>query len=161
MLKSDHNRKQFQTNQTEIVTLCSLLSLSKQINIFSGLLTISALVIGFIYLAINDSNLISLICFFVFILGLISQYYALRTNFDIKLFEYLTPYIHEPSIVLKELDHALVKLGLIKSDFSKSRTMYEREKGTLRLFKIQIVTVMIQLLLLIGGFASRIIYNLL
>lgn len=160
MLKSENNRTQFQTNQTEIVTLCSLLSLSKQINIFSGLITISALIIGFTYLAINDSNLISLICFFVFILGLISQYYALRTNFDTKLFEYLNQYINDSSMVLKELDHALIKLRLIKSDLTKSRTMYEREKGTLRLFKIQIVTVMIQLLLFIGGFASHIICNL-
>ncbi|KFA59188.1 hypothetical protein A9G48_08240 [Gilliamella sp. wkB18] len=145
-------------SQTSLVTFCSLLAISLPIGLFSLLLTIIALCFGLITNGIINGPLsLTIFYFMAFIIGLINLYYFLRIQFDKRLFDYLVTCNEQLTNTLIELDNALVTFHLIKSDQLPTRTITARQQGTLRLFKQQIIVLVIQIILLINAWVSSII----
>ncbi|MCX8727470.1 hypothetical protein [Gilliamella sp. B2838] len=157
MLSSENIKQQSQINQTDIATFCSLLTVSQQLDIFSMLLTLSAVIMGLLSDLLHFSWFMSSTCLVVFLLGIVTKYYAVRIAFDKKLFDYLTNHLDQVPDVLNELDQALLKLHLIKLVRTPVRTIKQRQIGTLGLFKVQLIVLAIQLLLVVGVLISIII----
>lgn len=139
MLKSN-NRSQNSVTKIDIVTFCCFLSISKHIDLFSILLTILAAIVALIHISLTS---LTISCLIIFILGLMSKYYAIRIDFDRKLFEYLSEHVDHLPEELLAMDIALANLQLIKPHQS-SRTLSERQKGILSLFKRQVVLFLLQ-----------------
>lgn len=145
------------TNQTTLVTFCSLLAMSKQFYIFSLAITIITLCFGLIASWWIGSLLCVIGCLIGFGIGLISKYYALRIEFDKKLFEYLAINVDQLPNKLIELDEALQQLNLINTNQLPTRSIIERQKGTIKLLKKQIFWFILQILLLVGILISGMI----
>lgn len=137
---SSNNRSQNSVTKIDIVTFCCFLSISKHIDLFSILLTILAAIVALIHVSLT---LLTISCLIIFILGLMSKYYAIRIDFDRKLFEYLSEHVDHLPEELLAMDIALANLQLIKPHQS-SRTLSERQKGILSLFKRQVVLFLLQ-----------------
>ena len=137
---SSNNSSQNSVTKVDLVTFCCFLSLSKHIDIFSMLLS---LLVVFVALLSSWAIPLTIICLMIFILGLISKYYAIRLDFDRKLFVYLSEHVDHLPEELLAMDKALANLQLIKPHQS-SRTVTERQKGILSLFKKQIVLFLLQ-----------------
>lgn len=137
---SSNNRSQNSVTKIDIVTFCCFLSISKQIDLFSMLLS---LLVVFVALLSSWAIPLTIICLMIFILGLISKYYAIRIDFDRKLFVYLSEHVDHLPEELLAMDKALANLQLIKPHQS-SRTVTERQKGILSLFKRQVVLFLLQ-----------------
>ncbi|WLT05754.1 hypothetical protein [Gilliamella apis] len=137
---SSNNRSQKSVTKIDIVTFCCFLSISKHIDLFSMLLTILAAIVALIHISLTS---LTICCLIIFILGLISKYYAIRIDFDRKLFEYLSEHVDHLPEELLAMDIALANLQLIKPHQS-SRTLSERQKGILSLFKRQVVLFLLQ-----------------
>ena len=137
---SSNDRSQNSVTKIDLVMFCCFLSISKQINLFSMLLTTLAAFVALIHISLT---LLTICCLIIFILGLMSKYYAIRIDFDKKLFEYLSEHVDHLSEELLAMDKALANLQLIKPHQS-SRTIAERQKGILSLFKKQIVLFLLQ-----------------
>ena len=137
---SSNNSWQNSVTKVDLVTFCCFLSLSKHIDIFSMLLS---LLVVFVALLSSWAIPLTIICLMIFILGSISKYYAIRIDFDKKLFEYLSEHVDHLPEELLAMDKALVNLQLIKSHQS-SRTVTERQRGILSLFKKQIILFLLQ-----------------
>lgn len=148
MCNTQHSEITDNINKTTLVTFCSLLSISKPIDCFSQLLTVLALGIAIISSWWTDTVLLTILCCAVFVSGLMAKYYALRLYLDKKLFDYLVNHLDQLPKTLVELDEALIKLKLIKNTLTL-RTLNERQYGTVKLLKKQIIALAIQLLLLI------------
>ncbi|WP_279084658.1 hypothetical protein [Gilliamella apis] len=137
---SSNNRSQNSVTKLDLVTFCCFLSLSKQIDLFSMLLS---LLVVFVALLSSWAIPLTIICLMIFILGLMSKYYAIRIDFDRKLFVYLSEHVDHLPEELLAMDKALANLQLIKPHQS-SRTVTERQKGILSLFKRQVVLFLLQ-----------------
>ena len=137
-------------NQTTFVTFSNLLIISQRLEVFSRLLTLIALCFGLMASWYLNSVFLTSCSLVSFLVGLISQYYALRIAFDKKLFDYLATKYDQFPDVLDELDNALLQLNLIKSKQQPLRSIEDRQKGTLKLFKKQIVLISVQLILAIA-----------
>lgn len=137
---SSNNSSQNSVTKLDLVTFCCFLSLSKHIDIFSMLLS---LLVVFVALLSSWAIPLTIICLMIFILGLISKYYAIRIDFDKKLFEYLSEHVDHLPEELLAMDKALANLQLIKP-YQSSRTVAERQKGILSLFKKQIILFLLQ-----------------
>lgn len=137
---SSNNRSQNSVTKIDIVTFCCFLSISKHIDLFSILLTILAAIVALIHISLTS---LTISCLIIFILGLMSKYYAIRIDFDRKLFEYLSEHVDHLPEELLAMDVALANLQLIKPHQS-SRTLSERQKGILSLFKRQVVLFLLQ-----------------
>ena len=137
---SSNDRSQNSVTKIDLVMFCCFLSISKQINLFSMLLTTLAAFVALIHISLT---LLTICCLIIFILGLMSKYYAIRIDFDKKLFEYLSEHVDHLSEELLAMDKALANLQLIKPHQS-SRTVAERQKGILSLFKKQIILFLLQ-----------------
>lgn len=137
---SSNNRSQNSVTKIDIVTFCCFLSISKHIDLFSILLTILAAIVALIHVSLTS---LTISCLIIFILGLMSKYYAIRIDFDRKLFEYLSEHVDHLPEELLAMDIALANLQLIKPHQS-SRTLSERQKGILSLFKRQVVLFLLQ-----------------
>ena len=137
---SSNNSSQNSVTKVDLVTFCCFLSLSKHIDIFSMLLTILAAIVALIHVSLTS---LTICCLIIFILGLMSKYYAIRIDFDRKLFEYLSEHVDHLPEELLAMDIALANLQLIKPHQS-SRTLSERQKGILSLFKRQVVLFLLQ-----------------
>ena len=137
---SSNNSWQNSVTKLDIVTFCCFLSISKQIDLFSMLLS---LLVVFVALLSSWAIPLTIICLMIFILGLMSKYYAIRIDFDRKLFVYLSEHVDHLPEELLAMDKALANLQLIKSHQS-SRTVAERQKGILSLFKKQIILFLLQ-----------------
>lgn len=137
---SSNNRSQKSVTKIDIVTFCCFLSISKHIDLFSMLLTILAAIVALIHISLTS---LTICCLIIFILGLMSKYYAIRIDFDRKLFEYLSEHVDHLPEELLAMDKALANLQLIKPHQS-SRTLSERQKGILSLFKRQVVLFLLQ-----------------
>ncbi|MWP62895.1 hypothetical protein [Gilliamella sp. Pas-s25] len=158
MLSCDDTKSTKDANQITLVTFCSLLAISQQLNVLSLLLTIIALCFGMMASWWIGSLLFTICCLVAFLFGLISKYYALRIEFDKKLFDYLIINVDRLPNSLTELDNALLKFNLIKSCQLPVRSISERQKGTIKLLKKQIIWLFLQILLLIGTLMSGIIH---
>ena len=152
---SSNNSSQNSVTKLDLVTFCCFLSLSKHIDIFSMLLS---LLVVFVALLSSWAIPLTIICLMIFILGLISKYYAIRIDFDKKLFEYLSEHVDHLSEELLAIDKALANLQLIKPHQS-SRTITERQKGILSLFKKQIVLFLLQICLVVFMVINAIILS--
>ena len=150
---SSNNSSQNSVTKVDLVTFCCFLSLSKPIDIFSMLLTILAAIVALIYISLTS---LTICCLIIFILGLMSKYYAIRIDFDRKLFEYLSEYVDHLPEELLAMDKALANLQLIKPHQS-SRTLSERQKGILSLFKRQVVLFLLQNCLIVFMMINAII----
>ncbi|OCG04040.1 hypothetical protein A9G15_02705 [Gilliamella apis] len=137
---SSNNSSQNSVTKLDLVTFCCFLSLSKHIDIFSMLLS---LLVVFVALLSSWAIPLTIICLMIFILGLISKYYAIRIDFDRKLFVYLSEHVDHLPEELLAMDKALANLQLIKP-YQSSRTVTERQKGILSLFKKQIILFLLQ-----------------
>ena len=137
---SSNNRSQNSVTKIDIVTFCCFLSISKHIDLFSILLTTLAAFVALIHISLTS---LTISCLIIFILGLMSKYYAIRIDFDRKLFEYLSEHVDHLPEELLAMDIALANLQLIKPHQS-SRTLSERQKGILSLFKRQVVLFLLQ-----------------
>ena len=138
---SSNNSWQNSVTKLDLVTFCCFLSLSKHIDIFSMLLTILAAIVALIHISLTS---LTICCLIIFILGLISKYYAIRIDFDRKLFVYLSEHVDHLPEELLAMDKALVNLQLIKPSQFTSRTIVDRQKGILSLFKKQIILFLLQ-----------------
>ena len=157
MLSSNNNRSPTNTMaKIDLVTFCSFLSLSKQIDIFSMLLS---LLVVFVALLSSWAVPLIIICLMIFILGLISKYYAIRIEFDRKLFKHLINHVDHLHDELLAMDSALANLKLIKPSQFASRTIADRQKGVLSLFKRQIILFLAQNCLIIFAVINVIINN--
>ena len=136
-------------NQTVLVTFNHFLIISHQLEFFSRSLTLIALFFGLMASWFLNSVLLTSYSLVSFLVGLISQYYALRIAFDKKLFDYLATKYDQFPDVLDELDNALLQLNLKKSKQQPLRSIEDRQKGTLKLFKKQIFLISMQLILAI------------
>ena len=137
---SSNDRSQNSVTKIDLVMFCCFLSISKQINLFSMLLTTLAAFVALIHISLT---LLTICCLIIFILGLMSKYYAIRIDFDRKLFVYLSEHVDHLPEELSAMDKALANLQLIKPHQS-SRTVAERQKGILSLFKKQIILFLLQ-----------------
>ena len=137
---SSNNRSQNSVTKIDIVTFCCFLSISKHIDLFSILLTILTAIVALIHVSLTS---LTISCLIIFILGLMSKYYAIRIDFDRKLFEYLSEHVDHLPEELLAMDITLANLQLIKPHQS-SRTLSERQKGILSLFKRQVVLFLLQ-----------------
>lgn len=157
MLSSNNNRSPTNTmTKIDLVAFCSFLSLSKQIDIFSMLLS---LLVVFVALLSSSAIPLTIICLMIFILGLISKYYAIRIEFDRKLFKHLTNHVDHLHDELLAMDRALANLKLIKPSQFTSRTITDRQKGVLSLFKRQLILFLAQNCLIIFAVINVIINN--
>ena len=152
---SSNDRSQNSVTKIDLVMFCCFLSISKQINLFSMLLTTLAAFVALIHISLT---LLTICCLIIFILGLMSKYYAIRIDFDKKLFEYLSEHVDHLSEELLAMDKALANLQLIKPHQS-SRTITERKKGILSLFKKQIVLFSLQICLVVFMVINAIILS--
>ena len=152
---SSNDRSQNSVTKIDLVMFCCFLSISKQINLFSMLLTTLAAFVALIHISLT---LLTICCLIIFILGLMSKYYAIRIDFDKKLFEYLSEHVDHLSEELLAMDKALANLQLIKPHQS-SRTIAERQKGILSLFKKQIVLFLLQICLVVFMVINAIILS--
>ena len=152
---SSNDRSQNSVTKIDLVMFCCFLSISKQINLFSMLLTTLAAFVALIHISLT---LLTICCLIIFILGLMSKYYAIRIDFDKKLFEYLSEHVDHLSEELLAIDKALANLQLIKPHQS-SRTFTERQKGILSLFKKQIVLFLLQICLVVFMVINAIILS--
>lgn len=157
MLSSNENQRPYLINEIDMVTFCSLLALSKPLDVFSTLLTMLALTIGLLTSQIDLSLLVSMDCLVVFMIGLVEKYYALRIAFDKKLFAYLAKHSQQLPEQLKQLDHTLANLNLIKVIPSPTRPMTERQKGTMKILKKQSIMLGLQIIALIAVIIVHII----
>lgn len=148
MINSEDTQLTENTSQTALVTFSSLLIISRQLDIMSLMFTMIGL--SFALIASLSASSAMLIVGYVacFLIGLFSKYYALRIAFDKKLFDYLATKFDQLPNTLKELDDTLIQLKLIKSKIQPSRSITDRQMGTLILLKKQIITLVIQTILL-------------
>ncbi|MBC9131343.1 hypothetical protein JMI89_02000 [Frischella sp. Ac48] len=148
MFNSEDTQLTENTSQTALVTFSSLLIISRQLDIMSLMFTMIGL--SFALIASLSASSAMLIVGYVacFLIGLFSKYYALRIAFDKKLFDYLATKFDQLPNTLKELDDTLIQLKLIKSKIQPSRSITDRQMGTLILLKKQIITLVIQTILL-------------
>lgn len=148
MFNSEDTQLTEDTSQTALVTFSSLLIISRQLDIMSLMFTMIGL--SFALIASLSASSAMLIVGYVacFLIGLFSKYYALRIAFDKKLFDYLATKFDQLPNTLKELDDTLIQLKLIKSKIQPSRSITDRQMGTLILLKKQIITLVIQTILL-------------
>lgn len=148
MFNSEDTQLTENTSQTALVTFSSLLIISRQLDIMSLMFTMIGL--SFALIASLSASSAMLIVGYVacFLIGLFSKYYALRIAFDKKLFDYLATKFDQLPNTLKELDDTLIQLKLIKSKKQPSRSITDRQMGTLILLKKQIITLVIQTILL-------------
>lgn len=148
MFNSEDTQLTENTSQTALVTFSSLLIISRQLDIMSIMFTMIGL--SFALIASLSASSAMLIVGYVacFLIGLFSKYYALRIAFDKKLFDYLATKFDQLPNTLKELDDTLIQLKLIKSKIQPSRSITDRQMGTLILLKKQIITLVIQTILL-------------
>ena len=137
---SSNNSSQNSVTKVDLVMFCCFLSLSKHIDLFSMLLS---LLVVFVALLSSWAIPLTIICLMIFILGLISKYYAIRIDFDRKLFVYLSEHVDHLPEELLAMDKALANLQLIKP-YQSSRTVTERQRGILSLFKKQIILFLLQ-----------------
>ncbi|MWN30895.1 hypothetical protein GQ597_08375 [Gilliamella sp. Pra-s65] len=131
--------------------------MSKQFYIFSLAITIITLCFGLIASWWIGSLLCVIGCLICLLMGLISKYYALRIEFDKKLFDYLATNVDQLPNKLMELDEALQQLNLINTNQFPTRSIIERQKGTIKLLKKQIFWFILQILLLVGILISGMI----
>ncbi len=148
MFNSEDTQLTENTSQTALVTFSSLLIISRQLDIMSLMFTMIGL--SFALIASLSASSAMLIVGYVacFLIGLFSKYYALRIAFDKKLFDYLATKFDQLPNTLKELDDTLIQLKLIKSKIQPSRSITDRQMGILILLKKQIITLVIQTILL-------------
>lgn len=148
MFNSEDTQLTENTSQTALVTFSSLLIISRQLDTMSLMFTMIGL--SFALIASLSASSAMLIVGYVacFLIGLFSKYYALRIAFDKKLFDYLATKFDQLPNTLKELDDTLIQLKLIKSKIQPSRSITDRQMGTLILLKKQIITLVIQTILL-------------
>lgn len=148
MFNSEDTQLTENTSQTALVTFSSLLIISRQLDIMSLMFTMIGLSFALIA-SLSASSAILIIGYVAcFLIGLFSKYYALRIAFDKKLFDYLATKFDQLPNTLKELDDTLIQLKLIKSQTQATRSITDRQMGTLILLKKQIITLVIQTILL-------------
>lgn len=148
MFNSEDTQLTENTSQTALVTFSSLLIISRQLDIMSLMFTMIGLSFALIA-SLSASSAILIVGYVAcFLIGLFSKYYALRIAFDKKLFDYLATKFDQLPNTLKELDDTLIQLNLIKSKTQPSRSITDRQMGTLILLKKQIITLVIQTILL-------------
>lgn len=148
MFNSEDTQLTESTSQTALVTFSSLLIISRQLDIMSLMFTMIGLSFALIA-SLSASSAILIVSYVAcFLIGLFSKYYALRIAFDKKLFDYLATKFDQLPNTLKELDDTLIQLKLIKSKIQPSRSITDRQMGTLKLLKKQITTLVIQTILL-------------
>lgn len=148
MFNSEDTQLTENTSQTALVTFSSLLIISRQLDIMSLMFTMIGLSFALIA-SLSASSAILIVGYVAcFLIGLFSKYYALRIAFDKKLFDYLATKFDQLPNTLKELDDTLIQLKLIKSQTQPSRSITDRQMGTLILLKKQIITLVIQTILL-------------
>lgn len=153
---SSNNSSQNSVTKLDLVTFCCFLSLSKHIDIFSMLLS---LLVVFVALLSSCAISLTIVYLVIFILGLISKYYAIRIEFDRKLFKHLTNHVDYLHDELLAMDRALANLKLIKPSQFTSRTIADRQKGVLSLFKRQLILFLAQNCLIIFAVINVIINN--
>lgn len=148
MFNSEDTQLTENTSQTALVTFSSLLIISRQLDIMSLMFTMIGLSFALIASLSASSAMLIVGYAACFLIGLFSKYYALRIAFDKKLFDYLATKFDQLPNTLKELDDTLIQLKLIKSKIQPSRSITDRQMGTLILLKKQIITLVIQTILL-------------
>ena len=82
MLSSDPLQNSISKIDLEI--FCHYLSISRQIDIYSMLLSVLG---AFVALISFGEGALTIFCLIIFLLGLVSKYYAIRVAFYKKLFE--------------------------------------------------------------------------
>lgn len=108
-------------------------------------LTVLALAAGIFQLWINSASpLLAAILVWVVICGVIEKYYSFRVAFDAELFTLVAADVDRTA----DLDQAMKKLGLLPVDKS-GRPWDLRCQGALKLLRLQILFVALQLLSLL------------
>lgn len=152
MLSSDPLQNSI--SKTDLQIFCHFLSISRQIDIYSMLLSVLG---AFVALISFGEGALTIFCLIIFLLGLVSKYYAIRVAFDKKLFEYLANHADHLQNELLVMDKALINLKLIKD--STLRTVDDRQKGVLSLLRFQIILFLLQNCLIVFAVINGIINN--
>lgn len=152
MLSSDPLQNSI--SKTDLEIFCHYLSISRQIDIYSMLLSVLG---AFVALISFGEGALTIFCLIIFLLGLVSKYYAIRVAFDKKLFEYLANHADHLQNELLAMDKALINLKLIKD--STLRTVDDRQKGVLSLLRFQIILFLLQNCLIVFAVINGIINN--
>lgn len=152
MLSSDPLQNSI--SKTDLEIFCHYLSISRQIDIYSMLLSVLG---AFVALISFGEGALTIFCLIIFLLGLVSKYYAIRVAFDKKLFEYLANHADHLQNELLAMDKALINLKLIKD--STLRTVDDRQKGVLSLLRFQIILFLLQNCSIVFAVINGIINN--
>ncbi|MCX8581395.1 MULTISPECIES: hypothetical protein [unclassified Gilliamella] len=152
MLSSDPLQNSI--SKTDLEIFCHYLSISRQIDIYSMLLSVLG---AFVALISFGEGALTIFCLIIFLLGLVSKYYAIRVAFDKKLFEYLANHSDHLQNELLAMDKALINLKLINAP--TLRTVDDRQKGVLSLLRFQIILFLLQNCLIVFAVINGIINN--
>lgn len=132
----------------------SLLKQAKRVDQFSLLITITALII-LVCMFFISNKIVMALSIVIFLLGCIEKYYAIRVEFDKSLFNYLM-LLKDENLTdgLKQLDEALLSLGLVKANEGQTRSLLSRQQGVMSLLKKQLLFCGIQAVVLSAAFLA-------
>ena len=133
-------------SNAQVYKVCShLLAQHRIIHLYSVLLSVGSGLLLFVLVLTQSITLAPLIVLLVVcVLGLLETRLAVRLGFDAALFGDLSMQIAlDENASLQRLDETLVRLGLIKN-VSEVREAQSRLNGALRLFRHQIVVLVLQ-----------------
>lgn len=131
----------------QLAVVASLLRRGKAFDILSTGLTLLSLAAGIAQLWINPASaLLTVLVLWTVICGVIEKYYDFRVAFDAELFALAAADINRTA----ELDQAMSTLGLLPVD-KTGRAWALRTQGALKLLRLQILFVALQLLSLLAA----------
>ncbi|GGU65278.1 hypothetical protein GCM10009504_22800 [Pseudomonas laurentiana] len=127
----------------------SLLRRGRDLDRFSTVLTVLALLVGLAPLCgVAPSLFAALLAVLLLLCGLIQKYFALRVALDADLFACMTAPPHAFDLKADALDNALHELGL-QPAATVSRSLFQRSRGALRLLRFQALCVCAQCLIVL------------
>ncbi|MES2820192.1 MAG: hypothetical protein V4812_14535 [Pseudomonadota bacterium] len=132
-------------------TLAALLRRGQDLNRLSMALTLLALALGVVLPLFAPVGLpLCALLLGLVLLGLVQKYWALRVAFDADLLSQLASAPGSLEQRTRDLDQALVELGLLPSARA-GRPWAQRSQGALRLLRTQALLCALQLLLALAG----------
>lgn len=139
------------SNEMQLKVFASLLRRGRTLDIFSTGLTLLGVLLGLgQMLMASPQLLLGTVASSLFIFGIAQKYYAVRVAFDADLFESIAQHPEQIPERTVALDAALMALSMLPVD-KVGRSWELRGQGALKLLRLQLAYLCLQLLVTVGG----------
>lgn len=146
-------------NNRQLWVFDCVLKQSTTITHISSVLSLIGLFLLLILFLFGFNTLICSGMLIVCLVGIIEKYYAIRVAFDRDLFRcIINDEEHALAQMLSDMDNQLYRLKLIRHN-NRQYSLDERQNGTYRLLKRQLLCCLVQLMLLLLPFFLVIVFK--